>query len=303
MRSRAVVVILAMGLVLSGCFRKPALTRADAPPSVVDLADGFVHYELSGPVLPDRPVVVLVHGASGSQFIWDSTFTSLTAAGFTVLRYDLYGRGFSERPNVRYDLDLFDRQLVGLLDALAIEGPVDIVGTSMGGMVAATFADRHPERIRRLVLIGPLGFPMVHHAGEGLLRVPLLGDVVFQAFGKRTLIRHNLAYLHEPANHPAFLPAYKRQFAFRGYLAAFLSTIRHVPLEDLSAVYGRVGASNVPVLLIWGREDRTVSFEQSTTARRLMPAAEFFPVERAAHLPQYERPDVVNPRLQEFLDR
>ena len=55
--------------------------------------------------------VVLVHGFSVPYYIWDSTTTALAAAGYRVVRYDEYGRGLSDRPNVDYTADLYDRQL------------------------------------------------------------------------------------------------------------------------------------------------------------------------------------------------
>ncbi|MGB7874199.1 MAG: hypothetical protein WBL25_07430, partial [Anaerolineales bacterium] len=72
--------------------------RAGAPGSFVQLSDGCSHYELGGP--PDGQPVVLVHGFSVPYFIWDPTFSFLTECGFRALRYDLFGRGYSDRPRV-----------------------------------------------------------------------------------------------------------------------------------------------------------------------------------------------------------
>ena len=110
-----------------------ATARADAPGQFIELSDGITHYELSG--LADGPVVILVHGFSVPYYIWDTTFAELTGAGFRVLRYDLYGRGFSDRPRIDYDGALFERQIVELIESLELEEPLDIVGLSMGGAV------------------------------------------------------------------------------------------------------------------------------------------------------------------------
>ena len=64
--------------------------------SYVSLGAGVTHFELAGP--PDAQTVVLVHGFSVPYYIWDPTFDALAAAGFRVLRYDLFGRGWSDRP-------------------------------------------------------------------------------------------------------------------------------------------------------------------------------------------------------------
>ena len=278
------------------------LVAAASPDKTAALDDGFVHYQLNRTLHPTVPVV-LIHGASGAAFIWDHTYPALVAAGHTVLRYDLYGRGTSSRPDITYDQDLFDRQLANLLTSLHFEGPVDLVGVSMGGMVATYFADRHPDRVRKLCLIDPLGFPMTHSFGEGALRVPLIGDYVFTVIGDKSVLKHNLEYLKQPELYPEFPGKFGEQLTYKGYKRAFLSTVRNVPLEDMQAVYERVGKKKRPTLLIWGRGDRTVPFSNSERARELLPGAEFVAVDDAAHVPQYEKPEIVNPKLLEFLAR
>ena len=57
----------------------------------------------------------------------------------------------------------------------------------------------------------------------------------------------------------------------------------------------------LPILLIWGREDHTVPFERSASARQAFPRAEFQVIDSAGHLPQYERADIVGPLLVRFL--
>ncbi len=64
--------------------------------SFLELSDGVVHYDVSGP--EDGAVVVLVHGNAAPLFSWDNNIEALTGAGFRVIRYDLYGFGFSDRP-------------------------------------------------------------------------------------------------------------------------------------------------------------------------------------------------------------
>src|SRR5579859_5611209 len=72
-----------------------ASERRNVPGSFIQLSDGVTHYELSGP--DTGRLVVLVHGFSVPYYIWDSTFSRLVREGFRVLRYDEFGRGFSDR--------------------------------------------------------------------------------------------------------------------------------------------------------------------------------------------------------------
>jgi pimeloyl-ACP methyl ester carboxylesterase len=123
--------------------------------SYVQLSDGITHYELGNP--SGDPTVVLVHGFSVPYYIYDPTFEFLSQNGCCVLRYDLFGRGFSDRPDVGYDIDLFVRQIKDLLDVLNIGGPICLVGLSMGGPITASFTARYPERVAKLILIDPAG--------------------------------------------------------------------------------------------------------------------------------------------------
>src|SRR5262245_47749978 len=83
--------------------------RAALPGQFVKLSDGYTHYEISGP--PDGRVVVLAAGFSVPYYIWDPTFSALTAGGFRVLRYDYYGRGYSDRPDIAFNDEMYVRQL------------------------------------------------------------------------------------------------------------------------------------------------------------------------------------------------
>jgi len=109
--------------------------RASAPGDFVTLSRGVVHYEQAGPV--DGQAVLLTHGFSVPSYIWDPTFRALAESGFRVIRYDLYGRGYSDRPQTAYDRELFVQEAVELLDSLHVNRPVDFVGLSMGGAITA----------------------------------------------------------------------------------------------------------------------------------------------------------------------
>ena len=129
-------------------------SRAGTTGAYVQLGEGRVHYEMAGPAT--APPVLLVHGFSVPSYIYDPTFAALVAAGHRVIRFDLYGRGTSDRPRGNYDIRRFTSQIDELLTALKVQGPVDLVGLSMGGAVAAAYTVEQPGRVRRLVLIDPM---------------------------------------------------------------------------------------------------------------------------------------------------
>lgn len=271
--------------------------RAGVAGSFVRLADGMTHYDVAGPDSGQR--VILVHGFSVPSYIWDSTSVALSAAGFRVARYDTFGRGWSDRPDVRYDLDLYDRQLVQLLDSLGWREPVDVVGLSFGGPVTATFAARHPHRIRSLTLVDPAAGPR----GEvpWMFRVPLFGQGLWQVLAVPGMADGQLSDFVEPSKWPDWPDRYRTQMRYKGFGRALLSTLREGKDQPLDSVYARAGATGVRTLLIWGTEDQTVKIEHADGLRRAIPQAQYHPIKKAGHLPHMERTDVVNPLLIGFL--
>lgn len=276
-------------------------TRAQLPGDFIKLPDGYTHYQLAGP--QDGPVVVLVHGFSVPYFIWEPTFKSLATAGFRVLRYDLLGRGYSDRPHTRYDKALFARQLKDLLDALEIKTCRAVAGLSMGGVIAADFAVSYPERLEKLVLVDPAGFKLNYSPAYKLLFIPLLGELVFSLAGDRVLERAMSQDFHNEEYIQAFLDRYRPQMTYKGFKRAILSTIRVGVAEDGMEAYRLLGKMpDLPVLLFWGENDETVPFKFSKVLVSLVPQIQFRPVANVGHLPHYEQPETVDPILLEFLN-
>lgn len=272
--------------------------RRQASGSFVKLPDGVTHYQLGGPAA--GVPVLLVPGFSTPYNVWDPTYDGLTNAGFCVLRYELFGRGFSDRPDARYDADFFDRQILNLLDALSIP-QVDIAGLSMGGPISATFANRHPERVRRVLLFDP-----GYWTGIALpfgLSLPILGTYNMAVAVAPGLPKSQWTDFAHPERYPHYLDPYLDQMRYRGFRRAILQTLRNYLTQDVTAEFSRLGKSGKPVLLIWGKSDQDVPIELSADVRKAVPQAEFHAIDDASHIPQFEHPEVVNPIVIEFLRR
>jgi len=275
-------------------------TRREATGSFVQLTDGVTHYELSNS--QQDQTVVLVHGFSVPYFIYDPTFEFLTKSGFRVVRYDLFGRGFSDRPRTRYNIDLFVRQLGDLLNALRLTRPVTLVGLSTGGPITTTFTALHPERVDKLVLIDPIGAR--HLPISRILRVasmPIVGEAVISLVGSERMVKNIASDFFDHELVQEFESQYIAQLHFKGFKRAILSTIRNHMLDSFLDYYQRVGRMDKPVLLFWGRKDTTVPFKHSEVLRKAMPHVEFHAIENCGHIPHYEKPEEVNPILLEFL--
>ncbi len=274
--------------------------RSEAGGSFVFLAQGCTHYELGGPE-HGRPVV-LVHGFSAPYFVWDVTFEALKAAGRRVLRYDLFGRGYSDRPHVRYDLELFVQQLTDLLDALGIQ-QVDLVGLSMGGLIASAFAVKNPARVRRLALIDPIGTePMPLNWLHKAALLPGVSEIIVSLLGTGKMVEGLARDFFDPSEVERFRDRYRAQMQFRGFKRAIISTLRNKVVDGSPGTYRRLGQLDTPVLLLWGKDDRTLPIKQSQPIRQLVRRAQFHAIENAGHIPNVEQPQKVNPLLLGFLD-
>lgn len=298
----AAAVVLGFGAVYVG--RNPEhatlddAARKGVPGSFVRLADGVTHYEITGP--DSGHAVVLVHGFSVPYYLWDSTAVALAAAGYRVLRYDEYGRGWSDRPDVAYSADLYDRQLEQLLDSLHMGDRIDLGGVSMGGWVTATFVRRHAKRVRSLTLVDPVAGTS---SGSGIFDYPLVGGFLWQVLAVPTMAGGQAGDFVDPEKFPGWADRYRVQTRFRGFGRALLETRRATAGMTTDTLYRGVAGTGVPVLLIWGVKDVTVPFERSASVRAAIPAAEFHAIDGAGHLPILEQAAVTDSLILAFLAR
>jgi pimeloyl-ACP methyl ester carboxylesterase len=274
-----------------------ASARASAGGQFAALSDGVTHYELAGP--PDGQTVVLFSGATVPYYLWDSTSAALVANGFRVLRYDYYGRGFSDRPRLRYDLAMYNRQISELLDSLGIRAPVDIAGISMGGAIATSFANEHPQRVRSVTLLDPA---LGTSSGTSFpLGVPGLGQYMMTTVAAPTMAPGQLTDFLHPERYPDWVSRYRVQMQYRGFLHSILETRRGDVMRRRAASFTTVAHGTTPMLIIWGRQDHTVPFPWSDTVRAAFPRARFVAIDSAGHLPQIEQAATVDSVFVRFL--
>ncbi|MDH3261949.1 MAG: alpha/beta hydrolase [Acidimicrobiia bacterium] len=285
---------------------KPNLTpetRKGLPGSFVELPTGVTHYELKGD--PDGRRVVLIHGNAAPYVSWDNTIEDLVDAGLRVLRYDLVGHGFTDRPRLRtYDKALYVKQLAELIDRLNISYPVSVVGTSQGGSIGACFAAANPGKVERLALLSPL-FDDVAGSGSPLVKIlstRLAGELLLQLGGDSKL--SDLSNRISSPDKKAVLESeVAEQLRFRGKRRAILANVRGDSFTNPTAAYEDVKAQGIPTLLTWGTQDKLILEDSMRRLRDLLPDIEYHEIDGAAHLAHYEYPERINPILIRFLTR
>ena len=266
----------------------------------VELSSGHVHYELSGE--NKSRVVVLVHGFSIPAYVWEPTFLHLINEGYTVLRYDLYGRGFSDRPEVDYTMDVYVKQLDELLEALDISEPINLIGLSMGGAIATHYTNAYPEKVAKVGLIAPLVETPMRPEIKPML-MPNVGEYLSTVILIPKLSKGVSKAVYDISSFPNWETLFTPQTNFKGFRRAILSSIRNLAGKSFEDQYLSLGKLNKPVLLIWGQEDQTLPFSDSARVLAAIPNAHFTALKQTGHLPNYEKPDQVNALLSTFLKR
>lgn len=265
----------------------------------VQLSAGRTRYDLLGP--SPSQVVVFVHGFSSPTYVWGELPLRLQRKGYRTLVYDLFGRGFSDRPDVAYDRDLYDRQLLELLGRMQLRRPVHLVGLSMGAIIATEFALRHGTRVASLTLIDPAGFSVDLPGQAAMLSVPLLGDYLMHAFGDPFLVAGNAKGVYDKSLVPALRARFMPQLAYVGYKRAILSSARLMPLADFTDSYRKLARRPLKVEVFWGEQDEITPVAGAALARKILPRAKVTLIEGAGHLSHYEKPEVVTAVLLDFL--
>ena len=270
--------------------------------SFLSLPSGNTHYEIKGEGEP----IVLVHGYATPYYIYDKLFDALVKAGYRVLRYDLLGRGYSERVEGDYTPELFATQLKELTEALLKDEKFYLAGTSMGGSVTTAFCRLYPGRVKKLILLAPAGMDSFKPPFYmKLSNIPGIGTFIFNRIGSKTLLKSCAGEMHySPSEEKDY---YERAFAdaiqYKGFLRCTLSSLRNTILKTEKTILGykAVAKEGLPVLCIWGKEDRTMPYYQSERFKEVCPDATLITYEKSGHIFVYDEGERTAKDVLEFL--
>ncbi len=298
----ALVVVLVLVLVVIYYIVDPEknelneAVRAQLGGTYINLSDGMTHYKLEGP--EGGKVVVLVHGGTVPIWTWDKQVQALNSAGFRTLTYDKYGRGYSDRPDVVYDQERYQKQLLELVDKLALIEPFDVVGLSLGGGTAVNFTARYPERVRKLVLISPL---INNFEVPSFFHIPVFGEFIARIAGVRVIVNRFVSLFANNPESEKYTRLFVEQTTYKGFQRSILSMLRNDAVGDYRNAYQIVGNQERDILLIWGTADTEITQEMISSIRSRIPHLTFQPVEGAGHGIVFQQTDTVNNAILGFL--
>lgn len=306
---RALASSLIVVIVMAGCSSPPSTPPyfeafERIPIHTIQVKDHLMAYLDVG---QGRPLI-LIHGFGGSMWQWEHQQTPLSAQ-FRLITPDLIGSGLSAKPDIEYRPDQMLEFFAGFMDALQIRQAV-LVGNSMGAGVAIGMALAHPDRVSQLILVD--GFPA--HVRERVTSPSiqraldtaapswlasfgnwLFGGVMIESVLKEIVYDPSLLT-------PAVIERSNRNRQRPGVIPPLMTVRDTLPLWE-SGFAKRIGEIDHPTLIVWGEEDRVFPVSVGEDLQRTIKRSSLVRIPKAGHIPQWERPDLVNQAMIEFLRR
>ncbi|KIK70862.1 hypothetical protein GYMLUDRAFT_32931 [Collybiopsis luxurians FD-317 M1] len=233
---------------------------------------GKTRYWLMGPKESDKKIV-LIHGLSIPAMIWKDVAFSLAAKGYRVLVYDLYGRGYSDIPQTKYDSNLYITQLALLMQHIKWDKAY-IAGVSMGGGIAASFAASFPDLVEdRVIIIASAGLVSISDLSRTtkIMSLPLVqaltSSFVAQKFLQRLTDTSNEMTPVNPTDEIVRL----QSAHLLGYNGAISSSLREGPVRGEYRSFSSEVWNSRRLLLIHGTNDDSIPYKYASLIQSILP--------------------------------
>ena len=253
-----------------------------------------------------KKTIVFLHGLASAVEYWEKNIP-VFAKQYRVVALDMLGFGASDKPKINYTHETLVKFLKDFLGALQIKKCV-LVGHSLGGGVALAFAEEYPEKVSQLILVSSAGFyrkiPWIYR----VVTLPFVGECFFKPHSIETtekFIKQFARQKHQITR--AFVIKMHSMHQSKEYFRIMLNimrqfiTISGVKRKLLEKVKVNIRHLTMPVLIIWGRNDRLLTVRGAYEAKKLLPEAELEIIEHCGHMPQLEHPEKFNQRVLAFL--
>lgn len=242
--------------------------------------------------------VIFVHGSGpgvSAYANWRGSMPVL-AEKFRVIAPDMVGFGYTDRPEgIAYNMDTWVQQIIDLMDALGIE-KANLVGNSFGGGLAIALNIKYPQRFNKVVLMGAVGvyFDLTYGLDRAWGYQPSIDNMkeLLDIFAyDRSIVTDDLAKLrYEASIRPGFQESFSSMFPSprQNSVTAMASNE-----EDIKAIKN-------DVLIIHGKEDKVIPFENSIKLHKLITKSQLHSFGECGHWSQIEHGDRFNKLLKDF---
>jgi pimeloyl-ACP methyl ester carboxylesterase len=277
-----------------------------AKTDVLELAHGKARVCSEGP--EDGRVVLWIHGASYPYEVLSHLVKPIVEHGYRCIRFDLYGRGFSEWDGTPLTAEILAEQVIEILDHFKIKSKIHLISFSNADLVANLVASRRPSQIETITWIAPSGTDRrtVNGFFRTLKRVPNM-DVLLGSLMKPYFIRRMRAHQKELPSSQEDLskPIYDlaiRSLSENPYCArAATSYLLNLPTkENIEIGAVAVAAAHIPVMMIFFGAEKDAHDEDLTIFRHHIRATEVR-IEGGTHMAVLEIPEKIVPHMLQFM--
>ncbi len=255
----------------------------------LDIEGMPVHIRAEGNANDSIPLLLL-HGTGASLHTWDGWVEEMKTDK-RIIRIDLPAFGLTgPTPNGVYTMDMFRNVVIQVLDSLGIHR-VDIAGNSLGGYIAWYTALHHPGRVRKLVLLDAVGYPMNNSSKPIAFRLAAIPGInaIFRFITPRFIVRNSLRdlYADKTKVDEVLVDRYFELSLRPGNRQAFLDRSRSFAFDSS---YTQIPRITQPTLILWGKEDFFVPESVAHQFHHDLPNDTLIIMPNNGHMPMEESP-------------
>ncbi len=240
-----------------------------------------------------KKTLVLVHGLGASAERWDQVIP-LFSDDYRVIVPDLIGFGFSDKPLVDYTTEFFSNFLEKFFVTSGIKQP-HLIGSSLGGQIAAEYTASHPQKIEKLILVSP--------SGNMDKSTPALDAYIMAALYPNEQSAKNAFELMEGSGRSVrkeIVNGFIERMRLPNAKLAFMSTL--LGIKNSKLFTSKLQTISTPTMIIWGSDDPVIPIQHADSFVSTIQDCRFFRMDGCGHTPYVQDPHIFASKVLEFLN-
>ena len=257
------------------------------------IGDNRVRYFEEG----EGETVLFIHGIGQAMYTFRKNVHALSQYCH-VVTVDLLGHGLSDKPDIDYTIDDFSSMIYDFTQAMALEN-ITLLGFSTGAVIALDVAQKHPELVKRLILLSPGGVTKTYPSTVKFLTVPVISDIIFTFFSTKTVKKVlTQAYFDPTMVSRDLVRHYYKVLSNRENLDSAMTALANWNDEEIAY---RMSEIKAPSYIFWGEEDTWHPLSMLDLYEDALPEVLSYTLADCGHILHEERSDEFNKKLIEIV--
>ena len=257
------------------------------------IGDNRVRYFEEG----EGETVLFIHGIGQAMYTFRKNVHALSQYCH-VVTVDLLGHGLSDKPDIDYTIDDFSSMIYDFTQAMVLEN-ITLLGFSTGAVIALDVAQKHPELVKRLILLSPGGVTKTCPATVKFLTVPVISDIIFTFFSTKTVKKVlTQAYFDPTMVSRDLVRHYYKVLSNRENLDSAMTALSNWNDTEIA---DRMSEIQMPTYIFWGEEDTWHPLSMLDLYEEALPEVLSYTLADCGHILHEERSDEFNKKLIEIV--